>query len=51
MQIILDHSIALAIVAFAWITKIGPEPKQASLVGWVVGGLITVLLLVGVFAR
>lgn len=51
MHINLDHAIALAIIAFAWITKIAGPWNHASTVGWVVGGLITVLLLLAVFIR
>lgn len=51
MHINLDHSVALAIVAFGWIMKIATPPKLANLAGWVVGVLVTVVLLLVVLAR
>jgi hypothetical protein len=47
MHITVDNAVALAILAFAWITKINAPPQVANAAGWVMGVLLTLILVVG----
>jgi hypothetical protein len=45
MHITIDNSVALAILALAWIGRIVGPSAAANIAGWVVGIIVTVLLL------
>lgn len=47
MHITADHAVALAIVALAWIGRIVSPQPAANIAGWVLGVLITIVLLLG----
>lgn len=39
------HSIALAIVAYAWIAKVSAPPTVVNIVAWVVSVIVTAVFL------
>lgn len=42
-----NNAVALAILAFAWITKISVPPQVSNIAGWVIGVLLTLILVAG----